>query len=111
MDTKKRATETDILNEIRLKTADIAQLFRINVVSGKTIDGRFITSGVPPGYSDLSGHRKSDGKAIYLEVKTETGKASKEQLNFIEQMSKTGAIAGIVRSVEDAVNLIKQERI
>ena len=80
MDTKKR-TETDILNTIRLETADIAQLFRINVVSGKTVDSRYITSGVPPGYSDLSGHRKSDGRAIYLEVKTETGKVSKEQLN------------------------------
>jgi hypothetical protein len=79
---------------IRLETSGIAQLFRINVVSGKTMDGRYITSGVPSGYSDLSGHRKSDGKAIYLEVKTETGKVSKEQLNFIEQMKKTGAIAG-----------------
>jgi len=103
MDSK---TETDILNEIRLKTADIAQLFRINVVSVKTVDGRFISSGVPPGYSDLSGHRKSDGRAIYLEVKTPTGKASAEQLNFIKQMQATGAIAGIVRSVEDAKTLI-----
>jgi len=99
-------TETDIMNLIRASLSDSAILFRVNVVSGKTVDGRFISSGVPPGYSDLSGHRKSDGRAIYLEVKTLTGRASAEQLNFIKQMQTTGAIAGIVRSVEDAKTLI-----
>jgi len=99
-------TETDIMNLIRVALSDSAILFRVNVVSGKTVDGRFISSGVLPGYSDLSGHRKSDGRAIYLEVKTLTGRASAEQLNFIKQMQATGAIAGIVRSVEDAKTLI-----
>lgn len=96
------------MNKIRLGIADIAITFRVNVVSGKTNDGRFISSGVPPGYSDLSGHRKSDGKAIYLEVKTPTGKATQEQLNFIKQMQATGAIAGIVRSVDDAIALLSR---
>jgi len=99
-------TETDIMNLIRASISDIAVIFRVNVVKGQLKTGQFVTSGVPPGYSDLSGHRKLDGKAIYLEVKTATGKASKEQLNFIEQMQMTGAIAGIVRSVEDAKKII-----
>ena len=46
-----------------------------------------------------------NGKIYFLEVKTKTGRASKEQLNFIEQMKKNGCVAGIVRSVEDAKKL------
>jgi hypothetical protein len=106
LETKKLDSERDLMNKIRLGVADIAITFRVNVMSGKTNDGRFISSGAPKGYSDLSGHRKSDGRAIYLEVKTGSGKATPEQLNFLEQMRATGAIAGIVRSVEHARSLI-----
>jgi len=101
-------TETDIMNLIRASISDIAVVFRVNVVKGQLKTGQFVTSGVPPGYSDLSGHRKSDGKAIYLEVKTPTGKATIEQINFLEQMRKTGAIAGIVRSAKEAIELLNQ---
>lgn len=99
-------TETDVMNQIRAGISDIAVVFRVNVVKGQLKTGQFISSGVPPGYSDLSGHRKSDGRAIYLEVKTGSGRATPEQLNFLEQMRATGAIAGIVRSVEQARSLI-----
>jgi len=101
-------TETDIMNLIRASISDIAVVFRVNVVKGQLKTGQFVTSGVPPGYSDLSGHRKSDGKAIYLEVKTPTGKATIEQINFLEQMRKTGAIAEIVRSPKEAIELLNQ---
>jgi hypothetical protein len=37
-----------------------------------------------------------------LEVKTTKGRASPEQLAFIAAMQKRGALAAIVRSVEDA---------
>lgn len=94
------------MNLIRAGISDIAVVFRVNVVKGQLKTGQYITSGVPPGYSDLSGHRKSDGRAIYLEVKTGSGKATPEQLNFLDQMRATGAIAGIVRSVEHARSLI-----
>lgn len=101
-------TESDIMNQIRAGISNIAVVFRVNVIKGQLKTGQFISSGVPPGYSDLSGHRKSDGKAIYLEVKTPTGKATPEQLNFIKQMQATGAIAGIVCSVDDAIALLSR---
>lgn len=99
-------TETDVMNQIRAGISDIAVVFRVNVVKGQLKTGQFVSSGVSTGYSDLSGHRKSDGKAIYLEVKTGSGKATPQQLNFLEQMRATGAIAGIVRSVEESRSLI-----
>lgn len=58
-----------------------------------------------PGLSDLIGCRP-DGKFFALEVKTPVGRASKEQFQFIEAMYRSGAIAGFVRSVEDAIKVL-----
>ena len=98
--------EHRIQNEIRLALSPYCVIFRINVGQGHTPDGRYFDTGVPKGFSDLFGFRKSDGKAVFIEVKTPTGKPSQEQLKFIDTMRKNGAIAGICRSAEDAVNLI-----
>lgn len=98
--------EHKIQNEIRLALADTCVIFRMNVFTGRTVDGRYIASGVPKGFSDLFGFRKSDGKAVFIEVKTPKGKPSKEQVKFLETMRKYGVIAGICRSAEEAINLI-----
>lgn len=97
-----------IQNLIQLALADECQLFRMNVGSAYTKSGTYFKTGVPKGFSDLFGFRKSDGRAIFIEVKTEKGKVSEHQLNFLERMRKNGAIAGICRSPEDALNLIKE---
>ena len=98
--------EHKIQNEIRVAVAPYVVIFRVNVGCGKTYDGRHFDTGVPEGFSDLFGVRKSDGKAVFIEVKTSNGKVRSKQKIFIEQMQKTGAIAGICRSKEDALNLI-----
>ncbi|MDE6780353.1 MAG: VRR-NUC domain-containing protein [Ruminococcus sp.] len=99
--------EHRIQNEIRLALSDTCVIFRVNVGAFRTADGRFITSGVPKGFPDLFGFRKSDGRAVFIEVKTAKGRPTKEQLNFLYTMNKNGAIAGLCRSAEDALNLIK----
>lgn len=95
-----------IQNEIRKNVNDLAVIFRINVGVFKSEDGRFVSTGVPKGFSDLFGFRKSDGKAIFLEIKNEKGKASSDQVHFLKTMAKFGAITGIARSVEEARNII-----
>ena len=100
-------TEQDIQNQIRMALSPIAVVFRVNTGTVKTIDGRYFKTGVPRGYSDLSGFRKSDGKMFFLEIKTPTGRASKDQLHFLEQMSQYPVITGIARSVEEALELIE----
>lgn len=102
-------TEADVQNSIRMALVPHAILFRVNTGTVKTIDGRFFSSGTPPGYSDLSGVRKSDGRAVFIEVKNAKGRPSKEQLHFIKRMKEAGAIAGIARSAEDAIKLIEEE--
>lgn len=97
-----------IQNEIRIALSDTCVIFRVNVGKGYTMDGRYFDTGVPRGFSDLFGFRKSDGKAVFIEVKTATSRPSKEQLHFLETMKKNGAIAGICRSTEDAIELVKE---
>lgn len=111
--------EHEIQNRIRLGTADQATLFRTN--AGTFWQGKRVYSkefgqdvlinlrrvdGLPDGYSDLSGVRHSDGKAVFVEVKTGNGIVRPAQNNFIRRMRELGAIAGICRSVEDALKLI-----
>lgn len=101
--------EHDIQNRIRNETADIAMLFRANVGQGFTKDGRFFSTGLPKGFSDLFGFRLSDSRAVFIEVKTATGRVRPEQEKFIGRMREYGALAGIARSVEDARRIILQE--
>ncbi len=101
-------TEHEIQNQIRIETAPYATLFRVNVGSGFAKDGRYFNTGVPKGFSDLFGVRKSDGRAVFIEVKTPKGRPSEKQINFINQMKKHGAIAGICRSAEEAIKLITE---
>ena len=62
-----------------------------------------------PGESDVWGHRGTDGKAFYLEVKLPGEKPRKNQLDFIEAMRRSGAIAGWCTSVEQAIKIVEEE--
>ena len=58
------------------------------------------------GESDIMGHRKRDGRAFYIEVKLPGETPRQNQLDFIEAMKNTGAIAGWCTSVEEALNIV-----
>ena len=100
--------EHDIQNAIRAALAPYAVIFRANVGRMETPDGRYFSTGLPVGFSDLFGFRKSDGRAVFIEVKTASGRVSQFQYNFLEIMRKNGAIAGIARSPEQAIKLITE---
>lgn len=96
-------SEADIMRSIMVAlSADGHFVARANVGLFFTADGRPVKTGLPKGFSDLFGHRLSDCRAFYLEVKTAKGRPSPEQLAFIAAMKNRGAIAAVVRSVEDA---------
>ncbi len=98
--------EIDIQNEIRLALNPYAVIFRTNVGKVRMADGRWFDTGLPKGFSDTCGFRKSDGKMIFLEIKKKGGKTSKEQKHFLETMSKHPVIAGVCRSAEEAVKIV-----
>ena len=99
-------TEHDLQNQIRLKLSELGYcVFRVNVGRFKTEDGRWFDTGLPKGFSDLMAVK--DGKVYFLEVKTDKGKASKEQLNFLAVMrDRYGCVTAIVRSVDDAIRTV-----
>ena len=99
--------ETALMNQIRVELSKECVIFRANVGKVRMIDGRYFDTGLPKGFSDLFGARKKDGKAIFVEVKTEAGRVRPEQEKFLDRMQSYGFIAGVVRSVEDAKQLIK----
>ena len=41
-----------------------------------------------------------------IEVKSATGRASKEQKNFIKRIHDCGGIAGVARSLDDAESIV-----
>lgn len=63
--------------------------------------------GLPKGFSDLCGCRRSDGRFIAIECKTATGRTSPEQEQFIAAMQEAHALVGVARSPEDAIKIIE----
>lgn len=101
-------TESLIQNQIRVALSKAGHtVFRINVGKVKMQNGRWFETGAPKGFSDLFGFRP-DGRIFFIEVKNETGKLRPEQEKFIEQMKKRGALAGVARSVEDAMEIVNE---
>lgn len=99
-------TESLIQNQIRVELSKAGHtVFRINVGKVKMKDGRWFETGAPKGFSDLFGFRP-DGRIFFIEVKNETGKLRPEQKKFIENMQSRGALAGVARSVEDAMEIV-----
>jgi hypothetical protein len=82
-------------------------------------DPRPLHAGLCKGSSDLIGWTTREitpdmvGKKIAIftavEVKGERGRATAEQLNFIQRVRECGGIAGIARNPEDARNLIENQ--
>jgi len=78
---------------------------------------RRVYYGLHKGSADIIGWESVDitpemvGKkiAVFLaiEVKSEKGKPTKEQQNFIEQVNKSGGIGIITNNVEDVINKLK----
>lgn len=66
--------------------------------------GGRVSVGVP-GESDVWGHRP-DGIAFYIEVKMPGETPRKNQLDFIEAMKNTGAIAGWATSIPEAIKIV-----
>lgn len=65
--------------------------------------GKFSLKGI----SDIMGVLP-DGRFLAIEVKTKTGKVSKDQNAFIHKVNKTGGLAFVSRSLEDTIEQLAQ---
>ncbi len=108
--------ESEILARVRLALGRVAKLFRNNVGGYRDEGGRLIRYGLCEGSSDLIGYypyiitHDDIGRRIAIftaiEVKAQSGKPTQAQLDFIGAVRRDGGIAGIVRSEQQATNLI-----
>lgn len=65
--------------------------------------------GLMPGSADLIGWRvlpSGVAQFVSLEVKSASGRASADQLAWLEACKKAGCCAAIVRSVEEALEVL-----
>ena len=111
--------ETTLQQQIRLAlgTHPDTKLFRNQV--GSLPDprtGRLVTFGLARGSADLIGWRSititpdmvGTTVAIFasIEVKTPTGRLRPEQRAWLDTVQAAGGIAGVARSVEDALRIV-----
>ena len=100
------------------KSKRITQPITVTLQPGDVIvsNARPLQAGLCEGSSDLIGWsvrtvtQDMVGRKVALftaiEVKTKDGRASYEQINFIQKVREAGGIAGIARSPQEAENLI-----
>lgn len=100
--------ETEIQNDIRVALSELGIVRRNNVGTFITPYGAPIAIGIP-GESDLTLFCHG-GRTIFIEVKTPTGRQSKQQKRFQAAVERLGFEYKIMRSVEDAEEFIKNVR-
>jgi len=111
--------ETTLQQQIRLAVGSRTDLRLFRNQVGSLPDprtGRLVTFGLARGSADLIGWRtvvvtpEMVGQRIAvftsIEVKTPTGRLRPEQQAWLGVVRGAGGVAGVVRSVEDALNLM-----
>ena len=110
-------SEQQIQQHIRLacSTGD-TRLFRNNTGTLKDQNGRPVQFGLCKGSADLIGWKRvtvtpdmvGQQVAVFLsiEVKTPTGRIRPEQQQWLDAVQAAGGIAGVARSVDDALDLL-----
>jgi hypothetical protein len=109
-------SEQQIQQHIRLALSrGPVRLYRNNTGTLRDQHGRPVTFGLAVGSADLIGWRTvtvtpemvGTQVAVFLsiEVKTPTGRLRPEQRQWLEAVQAAGGIAGVARSVEDALRI------
>lgn len=97
-------TEAETSRRIQLAATKVGcRLFRNTVGMLPDGHGRMIRFGLAVGSSDLIGFCMRGGVAVFLavEVKSAKGRATPEQLLFLEGVRLSGGIGILARSVDD----------
>ena len=67
---------------------------------------RYIRANTQRGMSDIMG-ALMDGRTLAIEVKSRTGRMRPGQEEFLQTIRQAGGVAGVCRSVEDAIALLE----
>ena len=111
------ASEQSIQQHIRIAcSTGNTRLWRNNTGTLRDANGRPVQFGLCKGSADLIGYRTititpdmvGQQVAVFtsIEVKTPTGRIRPEQQAWLETVQAAGGIAGVARSVEDALRIM-----
>lgn len=93
--------ERDVQNAIRAYLGSRGTAcFRCNVGRVRTADGRFFDTGLPEGFPDLIA-LPGNGRIVFVEVKSKTGRLREAQIRFREWALSKGYEYIVARSVAD----------
>lgn len=95
--------ESRLLHEIIREIGKHAAVYRCNSGSVILPSGKRFTA-MPKGFADIMAVIPG-GRVAFIEVKTKKGRLSTEQAQFISKMQGLGAMAGIARSVSEAMTI------
>ena len=99
-------SEHDIQSLILIYVTSLSETFAFRMNTGKArMGGRFVTFGIP-GQPDI--FAIIQGRFVGIEVKTETGRQSKDQKNWQRNCERAGGIYILARSVDD-VRIVLEE--
>ena len=113
IDDNEDVTEAPILHAIRVALGREPGLVLWRISAGVTVDpgsGRRYRAGMVPGTADLIGILAPRGRWFALEVKSPTGRVSREQRLWGELVQSKGGYWAVVRSVEDARAALEDAR-
>jgi hypothetical protein len=91
-----------ILEVLAWKYKGRGKFWRNNTGATKTATGGFVRYGAV-GSPDILGVLSPSGRLVCLEVKTTKGKTSPAQEAWLEETKALGAVAAVVRSIDDAL--------
>ncbi len=123
-------SERELMRDIQLALSDVRdlRLWRANVGRGwiseaaplRTMVQGIVTitltnarpfdTGLPEGFPDLFGFIGSPSLVpvpVFIEVKSAVGRVSPKQQKFIDAARAAGCLAGVARSVEDALRIVR----
>jgi hypothetical protein len=110
---QREPSEADILKAVMSllkRHPKVAQCWRQNsgTFQERNRDGsvRYIRANTQRGMSDIMGIM-SDGRTLAVEVKSRTGRMRPGQEEFLQTIRSAGGVAGVCRSVDDAVRLLE----
>ena len=112
--------ETVLQQNIRLALGQHSNLRLFRNETGKLPDprtGKWVQFGLAKGSSDLIGFKtvkitpemigQDIAQFVSLEIKTERGKLTDIQHNWLQKVKSSGGIVGVARTVKDALQILK----
>ena len=100
-------SEHDIQALILIYVTSLPDTFAFRMNTGKArMGGRFVTFGIP-GQPDIFAIIR--GRFVGIEVKTATGRQSKDQQNWQRNCERAGGLYILARSVDDVRVMLEKE--